>query len=329
MGGHKTLFGQKTHKRFYVQNTHMSKKEDFPKYDIYGTPAKEAPVSYFHLENTREIAVEHNWDFKPHVHVYLYQMIWVKKGKGVFSAEGKTIEFKDNWVVFIVPNTLHSISFEQDAQVWSLYFTHDFMNVGYLGNMLQDFMGNVSRPMYKYIAIPEQKELLWEDLFFNLRQEFKNPYNLGYNASIKSWVVLLLTQLVRINTIQTDPDNKNPNFIKAEHLTNTFIHLLEQHYKREHRVTFYATKMNISSDTLNNHIRAVMNRTVGNLIRERIVLEAKRQLLYANKSVNQVAYLLNFEDDSYFIRFFKRETGMTPKAYKKQHIASITDAIGI
>ena len=72
-----------------------------------------------------------------------------------------------------------------------------------------------------------------------------------------------------------------------------------------------------------------MNRTVGNLIRERIVLEAKRQLLYANKSVNQVAYLLNFEDDSYFIRFFKRETGMTPKAYKKQHIASITDAVGI
>ena len=301
----------------------MIKQSDFPKYDTYGVPSQDAPVSYFYLEEARDIAEENNWDFKPHMHEHLYQMIWVEKGGGTFSAEGKKTKFKDNWVVFIVPNTLHSIVFEKDSEVYSLYFTHDFMNVGYLGNMLQNFMGNVAMPMFKDVNIPEDKKQFWSQLFYNLKYEFENPNSLGHNASIKSWLALLLTQLVRMKDAQYNSD-ENHNSMRSEQTTNKFIDLLEKNYKQQHRVEFYANKMNISMDTLNNHISAVMKRTVGKVIKERIVLEAKRQLIYSDKTVNQVSYLLNFEDDSYFIRFFKREVGITPHKYKKQQVSFIT-----
>ena len=301
----------------------MTENKDFPSYDSYGVPAEGAPISYFYLEEIRDIALQYNWDFKPHVHAHLYQLIWVEEGAGTLSAEGKTVDFEGSWVTFIVPNTLHSISFEKDTVGRSLYFTHDFMNIGYLGNMLQNFMGNVSVPMYKYTNIPDDKLQLWQQLFSNLKQEFENPNALGYNASIKAWLSLVLTQLVRIESAQYNHDN-NHDSMRSEQLTNQFINLLEQHYKEERRVEFYAHHTGVSVDTLSNHIRAVMRRTVGKVIRERVVLEAKRQLVYSDKTVSQVAHWLNFEDDSYFIRFFKRETGMTPNKYKKQEVSFVT-----
>ena len=301
----------------------MNQNENFPSYDSYGVPASGAFVSYFHIEEICDIALEYDWDFKPHVHKQLYQMIWVEKGEGTFSSEGKTVNFEGSWVVFIVPNTLHSISFKKNTVGRSLYFTHDFMNVGYLGNMLQNFMGNVSVPMCQYTDIPADREKLWSELFGHLKQEFSNPNVLGYNASIKAWLSLLLTQLVRMENMNyTISDNHNS--MRSEQLTNKFFTLLEKHYKEERRVNFYAHKMNISVDTLGNHIRAVMKRTVGQVIRERIILEAKRLLVYSDKTAGQVADALNFEDDSYFIRFFKRETGMTPSKYKKQEISFVT-----
>ncbi len=293
----------------------------FPQYGIYGIPATDAPVSYFHFENARDIAISHNWDFKPHVHTYLYQMIWVKRGKGVFSAEGKRTQFNGNWVVFIAPNTLHSVSFAENSQIWSLYFNHDFMNLGHMGNMLKDFMGNISRPMCMYVDIPPTHQQLWHDLFTHIKQEVTMPHALGHNACIKSWVALLLTQLIRIENAKKTANNKNistPQAERAEKTTNAFLQLLEQHYQNQHRIDFYTQSLYISPDTLNNHIRAVLGRTLAQVIRDRIVLEAKRQLLYADKSVSQVAEILHFDDTSYFVRFFKRETGMTPKIYKKQ-----------
>ena len=303
----------------------MSQQEDFPSYDSYGVPAVGTSVSYFHLEEISDIALEYDWDFKPHVHTQLYQMIWVEKGKGTFSSEGKTVNFDGNWVVFIVPNTLHSISFEKNTVGRSLYFTHDFMNVGYLGNMLQNFMGNVSIPMCQYTNISADKRKLWGELFENLKQEFNDPNALGYNASMKAWLSLLLTQLVRMeNTQCTMSDNHDS--MRSEQLVNVFFTLLEKNYKEERRVDFYANEMGVSVDTLGNHIRAVMKRTVGKVIRERIVLEAKRLLVYSDKTIGQVADALNFEDDSYFIRFFKRETGMTPSKYKKQEVFLISQS---
>ncbi len=301
----------------------MDEKTQFPTYAIYGVPAADAPVSYFHFEDARNIAVANNWDFKPHVHAYLYQMIWVKRGKGVFSAEGKRIAFDGDWVVFIAPNTLHSISFAEGSKVWSLYFTHDFMNLGHLGNMLKDFMGNISRPMYKCVTIPDSDNPLWAEVFTHVKQEFARPHALGHNACIKSWVALLLTQLVRIEYAQ-QPVMSAPKtaVARGEDIVNRFLQVLEQYYQRQHRVGFYADTLHISPDTLNNHIRSVMGRTLGQTIRDRLILEAKRQLVYADKGVWQVAEVLNFEDASYFVRFFKRETGMTPKAYKKQQIVN-------
>lgn len=295
----------------------MSQKTDTPKYDSYGVVATNPPTSYFHLEEIKDIAENYDWDFSPHSHSYLYQMIWVEQGAGVFSGDGKTVEFSDNWVVFIAPNTIHSIQFKPGTVGRSLYFTHDFLSLGYLGNMLHNFVGQINRPLCKWMTLPVAQRTPWKYHFKSLTQEFVNSTALGRNACIRAWLALLLTQFIRSEQhSRNQAETLKP--MRSEQLVNRFVDLVEKHYITHRKAHFYADQLYVNVDTLNNHVRSSLGRTLGKVIRERIVLEAKRKLMYSDSTTSQIAGSLNFSDDSYFVRFFKREVGVTPYQYKKK-----------
>ncbi|MBC3845581.1 AraC family transcriptional regulator [Winogradskyella echinorum] len=99
-------------------------------------------------------------------------------------------------------------------------------------------------------------------------------------------------------------------------LLREFNFLVEQHFKTEHSVAFYAEKLFRSPKTLSNNF-AKLNRSPLQIIHERIVLEAKRLLTYTNKTAKEIAFEIGFEDPSHLSRLFKKHTSLTPSNYKK------------
>jgi AraC family transcriptional regulator, transcriptional activator of pobA len=96
--------------------------------------------------------------------------------------------------------------------------------------------------------------------------------------------------------------------------------LIEKHFNELRLPKQYAALLFITANHLNALCKEMLGKTAGDLIRERIILEAKRLLTNADMTVTQIAYELNYKDNSYFNRFFKKETGLTPDDFRKKYI---------
>lgn len=92
--------------------------------------------------------------------------------------------------------------------------------------------------------------------------------------------------------------------------------LLEEHYRTEHQVTFYASAFALTPKRLNEITKETTGRTVTELLHDRIILESKRNLAFSHKSVKEICYELGFEDPAYFSRFFKNNTGISPQDFR-------------
>jgi AraC family transcriptional activator of pobA len=92
--------------------------------------------------------------------------------------------------------------------------------------------------------------------------------------------------------------------------------LVEEHFHQERQLSFYAGKLAMTVDRLNDHVRRATGVTAGHLIRQRVLTEAKRQLVFTSQPIHEIAYDLAFSDPSHFARFFRKQTGTTPHEFR-------------
>ena len=136
-----------------------------------------------------------------------------------------------------------------------------------------------------------------------------------YKEVITASLEILFIELVR--------QSKNPKEIKndgtkySQEQLEELLELLQKHIVTHKQVTQYAEMMHLTTFQLNKITKETTGSTCSQLINEQIVLEAKRNLLATTNQINQIAFDLGFEDPSYFIRFFKKQTNFSPEAFRK------------
>ena len=95
--------------------------------------------------------------------------------------------------------------------------------------------------------------------------------------------------------------------------------MVENNYRKEHSVQFYADQLNKSAKTLANYFALYNHKSPLTVIQDRIILEGKRLLMYTEKSAKEIAYELGYDDASYFSNFFKKQTGYAPSEFRNMH----------
>lgn len=112
------------------------------------------------------------------------------------------------------------------------------------------------------------------------------------------------------------PEVDSPIHNRAEEYFRQFTELLGEHYKHERSVGFYARQLCITLKYLTTLIKRISGKSVSEWIDNYVILEAKTLLKYSNMSVQEIAYYLNFPNQSFFGSYFKRNAGMSPSQYK-------------
>lgn len=112
------------------------------------------------------------------------------------------------------------------------------------------------------------------------------------------------------------PELENPSHSRANEYFTQFTRLLSEHYKQERSVGFYARQLCITPKYLTTLIKRISGRSVSEWIDNYVILEAKTLLKYSTMSIQEIAYYLNFPNQSFFGSYFKRITGMSPSQYK-------------
>lgn len=155
------------------------------------------------------------------------------------------------------------------------------------------------------------------DLLFEI---FKEEYDTVDNIQEDMLRMLLKRLIILVTRLAKE------QFLPAQVSTDTkldviraFNMLVENNYKTAHRVSFYAEQLNRSPKTLTNLFALYNNKSPLTIIQDRILLEAKRLLIYTDKSAKEIAYELGFEDAAYFSNAFKKATSASPSDFRKQH----------
>ena len=132
-------------------------------------------------------------------------------------------------------------------------------------------------------------------------------------AVLRSYLQLILALSSKAKSLQIAdvPSPLNHN------LLTDFQQLVETHFITQRDVPFYAEALHLSVDSFAKKIKRQLGKTPLQLLQERLILEAKKQLHLTYKSIKEVAYYLNFDDPFYFSRFFKKHVGVSPKEFRE------------
>lgn len=153
----------------------------------------------------------------------------------------------------------------------------------------------------------------------NIIQEIKTEMN-NEDANTEEMLRILLKLIILKSTriwkeqhqLAEDTQHTDVQFLRK------FSKLVEQNYKTHHTVADYAALLFVTPKNLSKKIGLISKSTPNDIIKDRILLESKRLLVHTKMTVKEIAYSLNYDDDAYFVRFFTKQIGLSPMAFRKQ-----------
>jgi AraC-like DNA-binding protein len=242
-----------------------------------------------------------------------YMILFVEKASGMISLDRNIIRLDEPKVICIKPNSVFSLDINRAAKGSVICFTEHFFSLRYNNNVLYQF-ALLKKNADTFVRLSSTQTERWNIILQLMRQETAEKQK-GIEKVLRSYLNILLFDLDRKFQKHSFSEKVNG---KDEKITQ-FEKLLEEHFISEKMPSFYARKLHISTNYLNKLCHEYRNVTGGELIRKRIIIEAQRLLHYTTSSVAEVAYQLGFESPSYFITFFKKNTGTTPEYFRKNN----------
>ena len=232
-----------------------------------------------------------------HRHSFFYILV-LEKGRGEHSIDFISYPVSDYCVFVMRPGQVHQLTLKKGSTGFLMEFTDTLRKVS-------------NKPFYQLNA-GRFKRLY--SILTDIFQEYSAKQE-RYQEVIHSSLNIFFIELLRQSRDPQTPSGKSNEYMQTR--LEELLALIETHISTHRQVSDYAEKLNLSSYQLNAITRTKLGKTCSQLITDHILLEAKRQLLATTSQINQIAWDLGYEDVSYFIRFFKKHTGITPDHFKE------------
>lgn len=292
----------------------MRKKENLPLYLLEDDEAENG--LQFELLSIEELLSSNgNHPFEAHSHGF-YQIMWFKEGSGIHSVDFKEYPLSNNSLFFLSPDQIHFFDRQHVQKGFVIQFNESFLSdEGSSENVFLKYNVFNAFDAVPYFLLPENASGRLENILDSMKAESDNTNLFAHRDYLKYLVKLFLIEIQRIGRRGTGTPLCINN--AGNRLFIRFRQTLEHHYKQMHTVKEYAGHLNVSVKTLTNSVSASSCSTPLKIINDRIVLEAKRQLCYTDLKIKEIAFLLGFDDPSYFVKFFKRQTGILPAEFRE------------
>lgn len=244
-----------------------------------------------------------------------FSLIWVTEGTGKVKADFAEYDFSANMLFAFSPFQPFMFT-TKSMKGMALHFHPEFFCIhkhhaevscnGVLFNNIYD-------PPFTFID-PRAAAAL-NMLISQITAEMSNPALAQYEILV-SYLKIFLITCSRLKTEQQPQTSKAIEGLKEPFILQNLKEAIEQHYCTKHSANDYAELLNITPKALAKVVKNYFNRTLTDMISERIIIEAKRELYLTSKSVKEIAFQLGFNDEHYFSRFFKNNADVSPQMYR-------------
>lgn len=258
------------------------------------------------LENSYTIPMQKN-DF--------FQIILITAGSGIQYIDLQAYEVKAGDIVFINTWQQYRWSYNASTQGYLLRFTPSFIT-----QFVSDHLFVHDLPFFKRFTNHHLVELgdeLKDILLIAMERILKE-----YETEDGEYINLIRTYLLEVLLLCKKEIDQTAltslTFIKSNDLIKSFESLIDKHFYEYRFPKEYAKVLLVTPNYLNAMCQKVKQKSAGDMIRDRILIECKRLLLHTNLSASEIAYQLNFKDNSYFSRFFKKHIGIAPDEFRRR-----------
>ncbi|MFV0141121.1 AraC family transcriptional regulator [Empedobacter falsenii] len=289
-------------------------KRLFPTYDICNLNTEKNSNELFSIDRFRGYVDSNPHLQEVHSHNY-YHLVYFTEGSGEHLIDFEKFEAKSGTMYFMKPGQVHQWYFKEEYDGFVVNFFDNFFDwIGINSSILQKFRFLQSILVKDHVVeiSPDLQEKIasYFEEMINENQENNQFSNLKIGFHLMNLFIDIERSLEGVNIKTSDYQSV---------LLDNFQTLIEQNFKSKKLPKEYAELLYITPNHLNALCKDVLATSAGELIRSRIVLEAKRLLVNKEISVTEIAYLLNFQDASYFVKFFKKYTEFTPEQFRKQY----------
>jgi AraC-like DNA-binding protein len=243
-----------------------------------------------------------------HRHNFFF-ILALLKGKGDHTIDFIPYKIKNHTIFFMRPGQVHQLNLKAGSTGYLIQFKKDF----YLTNDKNSGL-LLRKASSKNIQLPDVKT--FNKLYSILTEIFResNTKNEKYSEVINASFSIFFIELVRYQ--QKIEQNMDKGSVLNQDRLEDFMELLDAHISKNKQPAIYAKMLNLTPYQLNTITKTALGKTSSDLINEQIILESKRYLLSTSNQVKEIAYHLGYEDTSYFIRFFKKHTGLSPEVFR-------------
>lgn len=258
-----------------------------------------------HCETIAARSVRHDWEFVPHRHARLHQVLMIGRGGGRATFDGEALTLSNNHLANVPAGTVHGFTFTPGTKGWVVTIPVEVLDEG-----LAEAEG--LRPLLARPAVVDATEEIGATITAIFAAYDARAFARAHELRAR---VALLAGLVARAIASQIPGRDAP---VESGLQRRFEALVDAHYAEHLKVAAYAARLGVSPTHLSRVMRAATGQPATAAIQERIIREARRHLAYSNLSVSQIAYGLGYEDPAHFSRVFRRTTGLSPTEFRKR-----------
>lgn len=283
------------------------------RFGLFGEQSGEGDPEFFHIEDIQSRSRLYRWQIAPHAHMRMFQIIWLDSGPVRFGIDGRDDAMAGPLAICIPGSVVHSFVFEESS-CGHVVTVSEAILAGIAGARRDaPFAAFLRGPMVLAFEDGETRRHIGH--FLDLM-----ALEYGRRASGREevffWQLQSLLVLLQRRAAQTDGSSG-----KAGYRRNVFVNLerlIEERFRQQWGTQDYCRALAMGSQRLNRIAHAFAGKSVADLAHERTMLEARRHLVYTAAPVEAIAFELGFKDPGYFCRFFKRRSGVTPGAYRRE-----------
>lgn len=245
-----------------------------------------------------------------------YSLIWIQNGNGKVKADFSEYDFVADSLFAFSPYQPFMLVDKEPIKGVVINFHPDFYCI-HLHQKEVACNGVLFNNIYQppFTIIDDTAGLILKMLLEQMKKEMQNPALAQYEVLV-SYLKIFLITTSRLKMQQQPEILSSISELKEPFVLQNLKYAIEKDFKTKHSASDYATILNISPKALAKITKTHFNKTLTEIISERIIIEAKRELYLTNKAVKEIAYELGYDDEHYFSRFFKTNADISPQMYR-------------
>ena len=247
-----------------------------------------------------------------------YDITFVTEGEGKFSIDNQTNEAASRDVFFSKPGEIRNWDTRHIVNGYALIFEDEFLSSLFKDSLfVQHLSFFQSGKTSSKLQLPDELYMRILQILHNIKTEIDSyrQNDVYVLRALLYEVLMLLDREYKKVNMEEETTSKEVGNIHID----KFMKLVESHLKEQHSVQYYADKLCITPNYLNEIVTSTKGISAKQYIRNKVMDEAQRLLTYTDFPISDIAFELHFSTVSYFIRSFRQHTGETPLLYRKTH----------